>query len=226
MSDVAYSDRDNFIRNMVTVRCGGRVFQPQLRRLGSSSVSDLGGMPLSVDEVAEDLRFDAPEDELGTIERAMRGAAAFIERRTAYVIIPTEFEVLASSWGAAGHWMDIERGPLRAITEVAYLSAKDTWTPVASMNYWTTTRERSFTLKLISDFDRPDLWDEASEDGIRVRFTCGFDPAETGQEQPIDEGLQSLWVMLTGHYLKNRELEQDKIEQGANALLGAYRQLW
>ena len=226
MSNVAYSDRDNFIRNMVTIRCGGRLFQPPIRRLGSSSQSDLGGMPLTVDEVAEDLRFDAPEDEYATIERAMRGAAAFLERRTAYVIIPTEYEVLAPSWGAVSHWMDIDRAPLRQIDEVSYLSAADTWTPIDPGEYWATRRERSFTIRLVSTFDRPELWDEASEDGIRVRFTAGYDPARTGMDLPIDEGLQSLWVMLTGHFLKNRELARDDIERGANALLGAYRQLW
>ena len=220
MSDLAFSDRDNFVRNMVTVRSGPFVGS----ELAARRLETVGPMPLTVDDMAEDLRVDEPDDERTTLERMMMGAARFIERRTAYVIVPTRYEVALSSFGLIPHWFSVHRGPFRELESVEYLTAKDTWATVAALNYWTQQRDRDLVVNLISTFDPPDIWEEAREGGIRVRFTAGFD--DDSGDLPIDEGVVSLWVMVTGHFYKNRELPLDKVEAGATTLLGSYRTFW
>ena len=80
MSDLAFSDRDNFVRNMVTIRCGcdgsafggsGGAVNLPLRKL-----SITGGLPVSLDDIAEQLRIDVPDDERATLLAMGRSVAA------------------------------------------------------------------------------------------------------------------------------------------------------
>jgi len=226
MTAVSYQNDDNFVRNLVTVDVGGGVrtgyAQPGLRRRTFD-----GPLPLSVEALAEDLRIDAPEDELETIERMARGAAAFIERRTAYVLIPGEYEIVAGQWWSGA--MTVHRGPFREVVAVEYQGQRGVWTPIDAADYWTTAADRDFDLRLVREFDRPALWQP--EACVRVRFSAGFDAADASTgEHPIDPGLVTVFTMLVGHYYRNRELfaagKLEAIELGAGSLLGSYRTFW
>jgi len=226
MTSISFEDGDNFIRNAVTVlgpRLPGR--GAQLRKIST------GGLPVTVDEVCEDLRVDDPDDEADTVERFCRGACAFIERRTGYVMLPTVYELSASQWWTGA--VDVLRGPLREVTEVEYQSDRDVWDPIDPLQFWTSREARSFKLRFLSDFDRPALWQP--EDCVRVRFSAGFDAAdETSGDLPIEDGLRTVLLMVTGHYYRHREMlgaadpkyGLAAVELGATSLLGQYRQFW
>lgn len=226
MTSISFEDGDNFIRNAVTVlgpRLPGR--GAQLRKIST------GDLPVTVDEICEDLRVDDPDDEAATVERLCRGACAFIERRTGFVMLPTVYELSASQWWTGA--VDVLRGPLREVSEVEYQSDRDVWDPVDPLQFWTSREARSFKLRFLSDFERPALWQP--EDCVRVRFSAGFDAAdETGGDLPIEDGLRSVLLMVTGHYYRNREMlgaadpkyGLAAVELGATSLLGQYRQFW
>lgn len=226
MTSISFEDGDNFIRNAVTVlgpRLPGR--GAQLRKIST------GDLPVTVDEICEDLRVDDPDDEAATVERLCRGACAFIERRTGFVMLPTVYELSASQWWTGA--VDVLRGPLREVSEVEYQSDRDVWDPVDPLQFWTSREARSFKLRFLSEFERPALWQP--EDCVRVRFSAGFDAAdETGGDLPIEDGLRTVLLMVTGHYYRNREMlgaadpkyGLAAVELGATSLLGQYRQFW
>lgn len=226
MTSISFEDGDNFIRNAVTVlgpRLPGR--GAQLRKIST------GGLPVTVDEICEDLRVDDPDDEADTVERLARGACAFIERRTGFAMLPTVYELSASQWWTGA--VEILRGPLREIEGVDYQSDRDVWDPVDGLEYWTSREARSFKLRFLDTFTRPALWQP--EDCVRVRFSAGFDAAEeTGGDLPIEDGLRTILLMVTGHYYRNREMlgaadpkyGLAAVELGATSLLGQYRQFW
>lgn len=224
--DVSFQDRDNFIRNMVTIAgCGRGAGGPPMRKIST------GGLPVPVDEILLDLRVDDPDDEAETVERLARGACAFIERRTGFVLLPTVYEVQLSAWPTSS--MQVLRGPFRQVDGVTYQAARDDWQEVDADDYWVSSGDRDFTLRFLSDFASPSLWQ--NEDCIRVRFQAGFDAAgESGGDQPIEDGLRTILLMVTGHYYKNREIlgaadptsGAEAVELGATSLLGQYRQFW
>lgn len=224
--DVSFQDRDNFIRNMVTIAgCGRGSGGPPMRKIST------GGLPVPIDEILLDLRVDDPDDEEATVERLARGACAFIERRTGFVLLPTVYEVQLSAWPTSS--MEVLRGPFRSVEGVEYQAARDDWQAVAADDFWVSSSDRAFTLRFLSQFAAPSLWQ--NEDCIRVRFSAGFDAAdESGGGQPIEDGLRTVLLMVTGHYYKNREMlgladpkyGLEAVELGATSLLGQYRQFW
>lgn len=226
MSAISFEDGDNFIRNAVTVlgpRLPGR--GASLRRISA------GSLPVTVDEICEDLRVDDPDDEADTVERLAKGAADFIERRTGYAMRPGVYELGAGQWWNGA--VEVLRGPLRDIEAVSYQAERDVWTDVDGLDYWTSREARSFKLRFLDTFTRPSLWQP--EDCVRVRFTAGFDAAdETGGDYPIEDGLRTILLMVTGHYYRNREMlgaadpkyGLEAVNLGATSLLGQYRQFW
>lgn len=224
---LAFHDGDNFIRNAVTV-LGPRTMGkgPRIRKIST------GGLPVPIDEILEDLRVDDPDDDEATVERMARAACAFIEKRTGYSMLPTVFELTGSQWWS-GCPLEILMGPLRSIDAVEYLRDRDDWVEVAAADYWTSQGDRDFFLRFLDSFDRPTLWQR--EDCVRIRFQTGFDAAdESGGDHPIEDGLRTVLLMVTGHYYQNREMlgaadakyGLQAVELGATSLLGAYRQFW
>lgn len=226
MTALSFQDGDNFVRNAVTVLGAHRPWtQAYLRKVST------GDLPVSVDEVLEDLRVDDPETEADTVERLCRGACAFIEKRTGYSLLPTVYELTASQWWSGG--VNVLYGPLRELEGVAYQSARDVWTSVDPEAFWTSSSERGFVIRLLSGFDRPNLWQP--EDCVRIRFSTGFDGEGSGPgNMPIEDGLRTILLMVTGHYYRNREMlgaadprsGLEAVELGATSLLGQYRQFW
>lgn len=226
MSQLSFQNGDNFIRNAVTIMGSGRPWAGATMR-----VVKAGGLPVTVDEIMDDLRIDDPDDEEDVVERMARGAAAFIARRTGYALMPTVYEVQTSSWWIGG--LEVLLSPLRSIESVSYQSARDVWTSVDPEQFWASPQGRSFVLRSLSTFDRPPLWQP--EDCVRIRFSAGFDAAdESGGDFPIEDGLRTILLMVTGHYYRNRELlgaadavnGNEAVELGATSLLGQYRQFW
>lgn len=224
---LAFHDGDNFIRNAVTV-LGPRTIGagPRIRKIST------GALPVDVEEIMEDLRVDDPDDDRATVERMARAACAFIETRTGYSMLPTVFELTGSQWWS-GCPLEILMGPLREIEAVSYLEARDTWVDVDQVDYWTAVGPRDFFLRFLDTFARPTLWQR--EDCIRIRFQTGFDAFdESGGDLPIEDGLRTVLLMVTGHYYQNREMlgladakyGLQAVELGATSLLGAYRQFW
>lgn len=226
MSLVSFENNDNFIRNAVTIAGEARPWAgATLRKIST------GGLPVALEEIMEDLRIDDPDEESETMDRMARGACAFIERRTGYVMLPTVYELLASSWWTGG--LEVSLAPVREVEAITYQTSRNVWADADPEQFWTADRGRGFILRSLSTFDRPQLWQP--EDSIRVRFSAGFDAAdESGGDRPIEDGLRTILTMITGHYYANRELlgaadaksGVQAVELGATSLLGQYRQFW
>lgn len=225
---LSFQNNDNFIRNTVTIPIGGsfpRCFLPAVQKISA------GELPVEVDEILEDLRVDDPEDDEDTVRRMARAACAFIERRTCYTLLPTEYEITLDAFPSAS-WR-IDRGPLREIVALEAQTARGVWTEIDPESYWTTSGARDFTLRTLSGFTPPTLWQ--NEACIRLRFSTGFDSHdESGGDLPIEDGLRTVLLMVTGHYYKNREMlgaadakyGLQAVELGATSLLGSYRQFF
>ena len=107
------------------------------------------------------------------------------------------------------------------------------WDSVPDSDIWASPQDRQFTVRTISGFNAPQVWQP--DDCVRLRFQCGFDAAdETGPTFPIEDGLRMILMLITGHYYQNREMlgaadaksGLQAVELGATSLLGAYRQFW
>lgn len=221
--EISFEDGDNFIRNQVTVKCaGGPMTSPPARKLTREE-----GLPVSVEDLAEDLRLDTDEFD-ATLERMERGAAAFLEKRTGFVLIPGLYQVDLDCWWTGP--IQIMRGPLRDLQSITYLdSAGDSVTADLAHFYVDEPDARSFTVRSLSTFDRPQLWAEVKR--IRLTFTAGFRlPDESEGPPEMEDGLRTCLIMLVGHYYQNRELfaagKLESIETSGRDLLGAYRQFW
>lgn len=226
---VSFENGDNFIRNMVTIPVGGSWRQPPAASLRIVSTGDL---PVDPEEIMEDLRVDDPDSDLETVTRLAKGAAAFIARRTGYVLLPTVYELTLSQWWTGGA-LGVDLGPLRQIDGLEYQSARDVWTAIPDEQFWASGRDRSIAFRLLDAFPSPDLWQR--DDCIRLRFSAGFDSFdESGGDLPILDGLRTVLLMVTGHYYQNRELlgladaksGLQAVELGATSLLGQYRQFY
>lgn len=228
MSDVSYQNGDNFVRNMVTISTIGGPHgrgRPDLVKVRAQ------GLPVDVEEILEDLRVDDPDEERGVVERLAMAACDFIELRTGWSLRPTTYEIILSQWWTGA--MRVERGPLRSVTGVSYLADRDDWRDLDPVSYWAAPRGDNFDLRCLSGFERPAPWQP--EDSIRVRFDAGFDAHDTASGYlPIDDGLRTILLMITGHYYRNREIQgvadskvgRTNVELGATSLLGAYRKFW
>lgn len=223
--EVSFQNNDNFIRNQVTVKCGGFTFRADIRRLNESPE-----LCVDPDAVMADLRVDDPDAERATIERYIRTACGFLERRTAAVCLRGEFEVLLPSWWTGP--LELRRFPARELIAVEYLSAANTWTAVDLASFYLENYSSSFSIQPLQGFTAPQLW--ASLNRVRVRFGAGFDDYQgSGSADPlfpIQEPFRGVITALVGHFIENRELMQaDKlaeVEMSAGSLLASTRQFW
>lgn len=223
---LSFQNNDNFIRNLVTIRGGGYgSWRAEIRRLTESA-----DLPVDVEEIMLDLRIDAPDDERATITRYARTACAFLERRTACVLLGGTFEVMLPGWWDGP--LEIRRFPVRSIDGIAYLAGKNDWHELEPDDVAAMEEGPSFfMLEAYPTFDRPTLWSDMNR--VRLRFTAGFDDAgDSGvsDARPILEPWRGLITACVGHYLENRELMQaDRIgavEHTMGSLLGSVRQFW
>lgn len=236
MSVVSFQDRDNVIYNRVTIvsgLSGGASSLPSLPAI-PLEVLRTGGLPCPIEEIVDHQRIDDPEAEEDLLVIMARAAAAFIARRTAFVLCPTDHQIILDDPDFST--LNIERGPLREDPVIEIQTARDVWEAVSPDDYWATRYERSFKIRKVDgsgSWARP--WQSAG--CVRVRFSAGYDAAEEsgGLGLEIEPGLKMILFLITGHYYKNRDmlgLGSSKIGldavdvKGAEALLGPYRQLW
>jgi len=225
MSALSFQNTDNFIRNMVTIACDGAGF-PRAVPVSKRVLDRDNPFPISIEAIAEDLRLDS-EDDFANIKRLGLGAADFLERRTAYVLVPGEYELIVGQW-----WQGpimISRGPVRDLTSVSYRTGKSTYVEVDEANYFETqVNDREFAVSLLSTWDRPSLWTEQGE--VRMKFTAGFQSDGDSSGIPAPDGLITAFIALIAHYYKNRELfdagKVEQVEMTAGNLLGAYKMIW
>lgn len=222
--EVSFEDGDNFIRNMVTVRMPhGPTQSPPARKLERAEE-----LPVSIEDLALDLRVDDEEADEATLTRILRGAAGFLERRTGYVIIPGTYQVDMPGWWFGG--LEIMRGPLRSLTSIAYLADATTWTAADLAGFYVDEGDKSFTVNPLRSFVRPTLWSELMR--VRLTFEAGFaaDDESGAGLQHLDDGLRTCLIALCAHYYQNRELfaagKIAEVEMGAGNLLAAFRQFW
>lgn len=191
-------------------------------------------LPLNLEDVALDLRLDS-DDDLTTLERMIRAAGDFLEKRTGFVINAGTYRAIFNDWYCAFPCapLEIMRAPFRSLNSISYLSAKDTWTDVSLDDFQTSERGKSFLVTALSTFDPPDLF--LCVDSVRVEFDAGVDPDSgdsnlSGDPKPMDADVKTILTMLVGHFYKNRELfDADKVAQielSAGSLLGSLRQFW
>lgn len=212
-------------------------------------VAPATGFPVTLDEIKEDLRVDSG-DEDGTIMRMARAAATFLEIRTACSVLAGRYEAHFNEWCFLGPW-EFMRWPLRELLEISYLKANTArdengdllppvWTDVDLAQFRVEERSRSFLVMPHNTFRAPVV--TAPYSGIRVRFIAGFDviteSGDSGEQvsesddtpRPIDDGMRTLLMIMTGHYYQNRELyvsgRISDVDQGAASLLLGYRNFW
>lgn len=205
------------------------MLRTELRKVTSSNA-----LPVSVEDVKLDLRVDS-DDEDATIERMIRAAAAFLERRTGWTVTPARYYAVYSEWPCGPQ--EIYRAPLRELVSVEYLSALNTWSEVSVDNFQVSERQKSFVIAPLSTFEAPDLFTDL--DCVRFIFEAGFDiegdaesefSGDAADPHPLDADVRVLLTMLVAHWYKNRELfladKQAEIEERAGSLLGAHRTFW
>ena len=229
MNAISFQDGDNFIRNVATIMDGGGIDRCRPRLLLSKGA--VGGLPVDLEEIMEHLHVDDPEDEEETVRGMAHAACAFIEKRTGYVLLPTEYSITMSRFWSGG--LEVLRGPLRSDPVLEYQSDRNVWDAVPDSDVWASRQDRQFTVRTITGFNAPQVWQP--EDCVRLKFSAGFDAAdETGPTLPIEDGLRMILMLITGHYYQNREMlgaadakyGLEAVELGATSLLGAYRQFW
>lgn len=229
MTAISFQDGDNFIRNVATIMDGGGLARSRPQLLLNKGA--VGGLPVDLDEIMNHLHVDDPDEEEESVRGMAHAACAFIEKRTGYVLLPTEYSITMSRFWTGG--LEVLRGPLRADPVLEYQSARAVWEPVPDSDVWATPQERQFTVRTISGFNAPQVWQP--EDCVRLKFSCGFDADdESGGTRPIEDGLRMIMLLITGHYYQNREMTGaadakyglEAVDLGATSILGAYRQFW
>jgi uncharacterized phiE125 gp8 family phage protein len=188
-------------------------------------ISTSAAFPVPLEDIKLDLRVDS-DDEDEMVQRCARGAAAFLEKRTGWALIPGTYQATLGEWFCDP--LEIWKAPFRELESVEYLSAADTWTDVDLSNFRTSQREKSFLVIPAAAFTRPAVFQ--CVDSIRLTFTAGFDVEDSSfgnGDFPIDDGIKTLLIMLIAHWYKNRELfladKEAEIIERAGSLLGAYR---
>lgn len=205
------------------------MLRTELRKVQSSNA-----LPIPLEDAKLDLRVDS-DDEDATIERMIRAAASFLERRTGWTVLPARYHAVYSQWPCEPQ--EIYRAPLRELVDVEYLSAANTWTAIGTDGFQVSKRQKSFVIAPLSTFEAPDLFTDM--DSVRFIFEAGFDidgDAESefsdneADDLPMDPDVKVLLIMLVGHWYKNRELfladKQTEVEERAGSLLGAHRTHW
>lgn len=198
----------------------------EIRRIDSEE-----GLPVSLEDLREDLRFDDDDDD-GTLTRMAQTAAGLIERRSGYVLIPGTFEATPDCLEA---W-NIMRSPFRSLDAIEAMTGKNDWTAIDVNEFQVIEKARGFNIAPFPTFEPPTLY--VPTGSLRIRFSAGFDLAPSSSESdasgdtdhPIDPTVRGVFIALVGHYVKNRELfEADKlteIESTAGGLLNAIRTFW
>lgn len=233
MSVISFQDRDNVVTNRYTIASGrpsggSGSWEPTLDLLS------IDGLPCSIETILDHLKVDDPDDEEDTVELMARGAAAFIARRTAYSCCPMKYQIILNDTDFST--LKIERGPLRGDPTIEIQTARGEWEAADSNDYWSSAGDRSFVLRKVEGSGQwPRPWQ--SEGCVRLTFETGFDAydEDVDMTRPIEPGLLMIFLLITGHYYKNRELigagsAKVGVEavdvKGAESLLGAYRQVW
>lgn len=191
-------------------------------------------LPILLADVKLDLRVDS-DDEDATIERMIHAAAAFLERRTGWAVVPGRYHAVFSEWPSCPQ--EIYRAPFRELVAVEYLSAANTWTDIGADGFQVAPRQKSFVIQALSTFEPGDLFTDL--DSVRFVFEAGFDIEGDAESEfsesdanplPIDPDVRTLLTMLVAHWYKNRELfladKQTEVEERAGSLLGAHRTHW
>lgn len=196
-------------------------------------LSSIEGLPVDLDALKLDLRIDDDDDD-DTLVRMSQSAAALIERRSGYVLIPGEFEVLVDSiWGDdCGH---IYRTPFRELTNLAAMTGRNEWTDLDVEDFRVIESPKFWQLSPFHGTTCPSLY--THDRGIRLRFRAGFDVDGESEGEisgagdfPVDPLVRGVFIALVGHYYENRELfaadKLTEIESTSGGMLNAIRTFW
>ncbi len=212
------------------------------RPIDIRKIQTAAGFPITLEEVKADLRVDS-DDEDATIERIMRGAAGFLERRTGCAFLAGRYEATFDDWLQFG-FLEFQRYPFRSVIEVAWFNgtaSPPSWEPVDLVHFFVAPRSASFVLTPLSTFNPPQVW--APCNGCRVRFEAGYDiEPQSGEDQvsessdadiealPIDGDGRMLLTAAIAHFYENRELfladKVAEVEASAGSLFTSRRKYW
>lgn len=234
MSGISYHNADNFIRNLVTVM-DGRPYKLSVPPISKTPLTDAmaanDGLPVSIEDIALDLRVDDLDDERETIRRFTLFACDFIEQKTAMVITPGRYEIILPCFPTSPIFF--KRAPLRSIEGIEYMSGRDVWEVVSPDDYYARSFSKNETvMTFVSDFQAPDLWTEMPQ--VKITLAAGFlsdNEVDSALSVPgIPDGLRTCMTAMVAHIYKNRELfEADKagaVAQGLGSILSTYRTFW
>lgn len=191
-------------------------------------ISTNAGLPVQIADVLLDLRIDST-DQQPTIERLVKGACDFLEKKSGFAIRQGTYHAVLCSWWCGP--LEILRAPLRELLAIQYLSANDTWTDVSLDDFQISRRKKSFVVAPLPAFDAPDLFSDL--DSVRLVFTAGFDEADESETDdlsfPLEDDLSTTLIALVAEAYKNTEISElnmGQVEDRWNALLKSNRQFW
>lgn len=194
-------------------------------------LSSVDGLPVDLDALKLDLRIDDDDDD-DTLVRMSQAAAALIERRSGYVLIPGTFEALVDSifGDECGH---IYRTPFREVVSLQAMTGRNEWTDLDVEGFRVIESEKFWQLQPFPGVECPALY--TFDRGIRLRFQAGFDVAAESESSgsgdlPANPLVRGVFIALVGHYYENRELfaadKMSEIESTSGGMLNAIRTFW
>jgi uncharacterized phiE125 gp8 family phage protein len=157
------------------------------------------GTVLTLAELKAHLRIDSVSTEDGVLGEYLAAATERAENETGQCLLPRSLRAVGESFPSQ-RYLDLERGPVRAITSVQYLDAAGTLQTMASTDY---TLDASFypyaaRVCLVNGKDWP-----AATDGpraVRVTYDAGFANAAS-----IPRAFLQAIRFLAGHFYENRQ---------------------
>lgn len=196
---------------------------PTILRLSSDDA-----LPIPLEELKLDLRVD-DDDEDDTLKRNMLTAAAMIEVRSGAIIQRGTFEAL---FNACTNPIEVRRFPLRQITSIAAMTAKNDWTEIDVGDFRVLQLDKHFALRPFPGYVSPTFF--IPDLSFRVQFTAGYGEAESGESEgeeiPLPDLYRGALTAITGSLFENRELglvdAQFKTEQSMAGLLNSIRTFW
>lgn len=166
------------------------------------------------------------------VERALRAAIEFVEKRTSRALVPTTYVWSQDYWQnegpCAGEFIGacvlaLPRGPVRDVIEVSYLDEDHAEQIVAEADYTWQARHDGAEIVFDDDFTEPSL--STRPGAVRVQFDAGYDdPATSGSgDDPnlhLPAQAELAVMMLTAHWFQHRGDTDADVERAAAALIG------
>lgn len=198
------------------------------------TAADLSGFWLP--HAKQHLNVDTDDDDQ-IIERYIRAAIGFVQRRTAKALAPTTYLYTTDNWPITeydGGWyrgIELPLSPVRSVVSVHYLDEDDAEIQVEEADYSTIITAEGALILFQDTWSVPSSFSQRP-DSVRVVFEAGYDdPATSGSgDDPnlhLPAEAELLVLMLTAHWYQNREAVSPEslqaVEISADALLAALK---